>query len=375
MASPGRCTLRTAEDGALVVALAGGWRLGEGTRSDAVVEAIQARPPARLAFDAAGLAAWGSELVAFTARVIAAARARGVPVDDAGLPAGLRRLLGLLGTTPVRPPPPPAPRPPLLARIGSSGLARGRFTIDAVAFVGEVAVAFGRLVTGRARIRRRDVLFQIQIAGVHALPVVGLVAVLVGLIFAFVSAVQLELFGAELYVADLVAISMVRDMGAVMAAIVVTGRTAAAYAAELGAMQTGQEIDALRVLGISPVEYLVVPRILALATMMPLLTVYADLGGILGGAIVGVGLMDLPARIYYQETVAAVELGQLVGGVVKGAVYGTLVAAAGCFEGLRAHRSAAGVGRATTAAVVDGIVLVIAAAGVFAVAFYLVGWG
>ena len=194
-----------------------------------------------------------------------------------------------------------------------------------------------------------------------------------GLIIAFIAAVQLQSFGATLYVANLTGIAMVRELGPVMTAIIVAGRTGAAFAAELGTMRVTQEIDAITTLGLSPVEFLVLPRVLAVTLMMPFLCVYADLIGVLGGAVVGVGVLHIPPGLYLDQTVHAVSLTDLFGGLLKATTYGFLVGAAGCFMGLRAGRSATAVGRAATSAVVAGIVLVIVACGLYAVLFYRLG--
>jgi phospholipid/cholesterol/gamma-HCH transport system permease protein len=208
---------------------------------------------------------------------------------------------------------------------------------------------------------------------VDALGVVALINFLVGLILAFVGAAQLRQFGAAVYVADLVGIAMVRDMAAIMTAIVMAGRSGAAFAASLGTMQSNQEIDALRTTGISPMDYLVLPRVIALFLMMPLLTLYADVLGVLGGALVGILMLDLSPTLYFQQTFDAVGLDHLFGGLFKGTVYGGLVAIAGCWRGMLSGRTAAAVGQATTSAVVTGILLIISAAGLFAVLFYALG--
>jgi phospholipid/cholesterol/gamma-HCH transport system permease protein len=162
-----------------------------------------------------------------------------------------------------------------------------------LAFIGEAFVAFLKLFTGKARFQRRDLWVIFQETGVQALPIVSLISLLVGLILAFVGAVQLRMFGAQIFVADLVGIGMVRVLGAVMTGVIMAGRTGAAFAGELGTMQVNEEIDALQTLGIPPMEFLVLPRMLALMLMMPLLCLYADLMGLLGGLIVGVGMLNL----------------------------------------------------------------------------------
>ena len=201
----------------------------------------------------------------------------------------------------------------------------------------------------------------------------SLIAFLVGVILAFMGAVQLSQFGASIYVADLVGIGMVRDMGAMMTAIIMSGRTGAAFAAKLGTMKVTQEIDALTTMGISPLEFLVLPRVLALLMMMPLLCLFADFVGILGGAFVGVAMLDLSLTSYLRETISSITFVDFAGGIIKGTTYGGLIALAGCLRGFQCGDSSSAVGDAATAAVVMSIVMVVAACGAFAVAFNFLG--
>ena len=225
------------------------------------------------------------------------------------------------------------------------------------------------MIIGRAHFRRSDLVLIIQQVGAQALPIVSLISVLVGVILAFVGAVQLEQFGADIFIANLVGLGMVRDMGAMMTAVIMAGRTGAAYAAELGTMTVNEEIDALRTMGISPIDFLVVPRILALMLMMPLLTLYANLMGILGGALVGVTLFDIGIYEYFRQTRSAIDLLDLFGGLFKGLVYGAIVAVSGCLRGMECGRISAAVGIATTSAVVTSIVFIVIAAAVLTVAY------
>jgi phospholipid/cholesterol/gamma-HCH transport system permease protein len=213
----------------------------------------------------------------------------------------------------------------------------------------------------------------LQQCGIQALPIVSLISLLVGLILAFVGAVQLMMFGAQIYVASLVGIAMVRVMGAIMTGIIMAGRTGAAFAAQLGTMQVNEEIDALKTLGISPMEFLVLPRMLALTLMMPLLCLYADLMGILGGLIVGVGMLDLSAVEYFNQTKASVTLTYFWIGLFHSAVFGVLVALAGCLRGLQCGRSASAVGDAATSAVVTGIVSIIVATAIITIMCNVLG--
>jgi phospholipid/cholesterol/gamma-HCH transport system permease protein len=240
-------------------------------------------------------------------------------------------------------------------------------TAAALAFFGEGVLALGALLRGRARFRMTDLLVVIQDCGPRALGIVSLISFLIGLILGFVGAVQLQQFGASIFVANLVAVAMTREIGCIMTAIVMAGRTGAAFAAQLGTMNTNQEIDALSTMGISPMEFLVLPRMLALILMMPLLTIYADLVGILGGAVVGMGMLGLGSTEYFEQTRGAVNLASFFIGVSKSAVFGVLVALVGCLRGLQSGRSAAAVGLAATSAVVTSIVLIIVIDGLFAV--------
>jgi phospholipid/cholesterol/gamma-HCH transport system permease protein len=356
--------------------LAGAWRLASGIPSAEPVERELTGPttPRAVDFDTSGLGEWDTSLLTFVTRVTALCRERGVEADRAGLPAGVQRLLTLAVAVPEKEDARgAADAASWLTRVGATTQAAWRELLENVAFLGEIALAFGRLLTGRARYRRSDLLVFIQQVGAEALGIVTLISFLVGLILAFVGAVQLEQFGATIYVADLVGIAMVREMGAMMTGIVMAGRTGASYAAQLGSMKVNQEIDALTTMGIDPLDFLVLPRVIALCLMMPLLCLYADARGILGGAAVGSGMLDLSATTYFDETFAAVSVSNLVGGVVKATTYGMLIAAAGCLRGMQSGSSSSAVGDATTSAVVTGIVLIIVTCGIYAVVFYLLG--
>jgi len=310
----------------------------------------------------------------FLVRVREESQRRGVRVDPRGLPGGVARLLELADAVPERKDARGKQKPPtFLERIGLGAEAAWDAADEFLAFLGEVAVAMGHVLRGHARLRMSDLLVFMQEAGAQALPIVSLISFLVGTILAFVGAIQLEQFAAQIYVADAVGIGMAREMGAMMTAIVMAGRTGAAYAAQLGSMTVTQEIEALKTMGISPIEFLVLPRMIALCLMMPLLCLYSDLLGILGGYAVGRGMLGISGRVYFNQTINAVDLGDVAGGVFKASVYGILIAVAGCLRGLQSGRSASAVGEATTSAVVTGIVLVICACGIFAVTFYILG--
>jgi phospholipid/cholesterol/gamma-HCH transport system permease protein len=374
--SSAQLSLAQAPDGGLVVQFAGPWLLR--SERPAPRELESALDPARVRrvdFDARELSGWDSALVAFLARVLRTCEERGIAADRAGLPEGVRRLLALAEAVPERSgarrdagePPPWIERLGLLALRAAGGLAAP------LAFLGEVTLASLRLVVLRARFPMRDFLFYVQQCGAQALPIVTLIGFLIGLILAFMGAVQLLRFGATIYVADLVALAMVREMGAVMTAVVMAGRTGAAFAAQLGTMKVTEEIDALRTLGLSPIEFLVLPRMLALVAMMPLLTLYADFWGIVGGVVVSATMLDLTVTQYLNETFAAATMTDVVLGVVKSVVFGALVALASCYQGMRTGDSASAVGESATRAVVNGIVLIIVTDGIFAVLCNILG--
>jgi phospholipid/cholesterol/gamma-HCH transport system permease protein len=348
----------------------------DGLPSPAEVEAqLGAQPSAgRLAFDTREVTGWDTGLLVFVHKVLGAATARGLTVDRSGLPEGVGKLLDLAAVVPERDTKRGGEDQSRLARIGNATIAAALGAREMITFVGEASLALARAAVGRARFRRVDLLLNIQQAGASALGIVSLISFLVGLILAFVGAMQLRQFGAQIYVADLVAIGMGREMGAMMAAIIMAGRTGAAYAAQLGTMRVNEEIDALSTMGISPFEFLVLPRMLGLILMMPLLTIYADVVGIAGGAVVGVGMLKVGFLPYWEHTWAAVSLEDFAAGLIKSAVFGVLIAIAGCLRGMQCGRSSAAVGLAATSAVVTGIVFIIVSDAILTVVYDAIGF-
>src|SRR5262245_7798933 len=361
-------------DGA-VLELAGHWLSQRGLpEPSAALGELQAARVNHVAFDARQVASWDSGLVTFVLKVLGEMAARSVTADRAGLPDGVRRLIAMAEAVPERQTGRTDARPPWLARIGTKTIAASRGVTVGFAFLGEALLAFGALVRRHARFRVSDLLVVIQDCGPRALGIVSLISFLIGLILAFVGAVQLQQFGASIFVANLVAIAMTREIGCIMTAIVMAGRTGAAFAAQLGTMNTNQEIDALSTMGISPMEFLVLPRMVALIAMMPLLTVYSDLVGILGGAVVGLGMLGLSPTEYIEQTRAAVHVSDFLIGIAKSSVFGVVVALAGCLRGMQSGRSAAAVGLAATSAVVTSIVWLIVLDGIFAVILNVLGF-
>ncbi len=363
----GEISFSRPSDDTLLVRLAGSWKIDkELPAAGDVQQQIETRSGIKqLTFNTEALTGWDSLLLTFLLKVIADCSQLKIHVEKTGLPKGVQGLLTLATAVPERKGARrETARDPLLARIGAGAVDFGRSAFEMLDFIGDAFLALVRMLQGKARFRRSDLILIIQECGAQALPIVALISLLIGLILAFVGAVQLLMFGAQIYVASLVGITMVRVMGAFMTGIIIAGRTGAAFAAQLGTMEVNEEIDALKTLGISPMEFLVLPRMTALALMTPLLCLYADLMGLLGGLIVGVGLLDLNVVEYYNMTRASVSLNDLWIGLFQSGVFGVLVAAAGCLRGMQCGRSALAVGEATTSAVVTGIVSIIVATAI-----------
>jgi phospholipid/cholesterol/gamma-HCH transport system permease protein len=358
------------EAGALRLRLRGDWKLKTGLPTSADVEKQLGSLEGlrRLSLDASDLGRWDSGLLAFIVSLHEFCRTREVDLNAGNLPEGAQRLLALATAAPQRQGTRrSATRADFFTRVGAESLAIWRSAGEMLGFIGEAMQSFGRLAARRARFRWSDLIEVVHDCGAAALPIITLIAFLVGLILAFVGAVQLQQFGAQIYVANLVGIAMAREMGALMTAIIMSGRTGAAFAAQLGTMQVSEEIDALTTFGLSSMDFLVLPRMIALVLMMPLLCIYADLMGIVGGAVVGVGMLHLSVIEYLNETINGVALLDFGVGLVKSSVFGVLVAVSGCMRGIQCGRSASAVGLAATSAMVTSIVLIIVTDGIFAV--------
>jgi phospholipid/cholesterol/gamma-HCH transport system permease protein len=360
----------TRDDGRVVLVLSGDWLRGGETA--AIQGEVPAEAPGR--YDTGELGEFDSTLPAF---ILAHLRSVAKPASGAepskpsldGLPSNL---LGLMELALAVPEEIEARQTPAdfseIKKLGITSLDVWA-SIQAVSeFTGQSVLALGRFVMGRARFRARDFWMIIQECGAQALPIISLISVLVGMILAFVGNVQLANFGASLYVADLVGIAMVREMGVGMTAIIMSGRTGAAFAAHLGSMKANQEIDALKTFGFDPFDFLVLPRLLALVLMMPLLTLYANAAGIFGGMLVGAAV-GIPPVLYWNETVATIDLTTASLGVFKSVFFGAVIAMSGCLQGMHAGNSSAAVGEATTRAVVASITAIIILDSGFAAIF------
>ncbi|KXV41218.1 ABC transporter permease [Gluconobacter japonicus] len=357
-----------------VLSLQGSWTARSGSIPSFPKNGLDDAPAGSvLAFDTRETARWDTGLIAFLWDVKRIGHDRHITLETQSLPAPMRQLLDLLPDVPATKPAPRPKRLPFLEAVGGRTLS-GLTEIGTVASLGAMTVKGGFLaLSGRSRMRFVDLLTDTTNAGPYALLIVGIVNFLVGAILAFVGAVELQKFAAGIYVASLVGIAMVREMAAVMTAIIMAGRTGGSYAARISTMQGNEEIDALNVFGIPTSTYLILPAVLSLIITMPFLYLYGCLVGMLGGFVVAISMLDITAAGYFHQTVTSFGIGQFIFAFVKSIVFGAFIGLTSCRIGLKAGRSAADVGIAATRAVVVGIVGVIAIDAIFAVIADVVG--
>ncbi len=350
----------------LAVKLNGDWLITAGIPgvNEVVAQLDGSKIIQRLVFDCSKLGQWDSGLVVFLFHLIRECQHRKIQVGLEGLPSGVQKLLAMALKINEHLPAAKLEDETCFTRVADKVLKVWESVLSLLDFLGQITVAFGRLITGRIYFRRDEFTGMLQRCGADAFFLVSLISALVGIILAFIGATQLKMFGAQIYIANFVGIGMVRAMGAMMTAILMAGRTGAAFAAELGLMQTNEEIDDLKTLGVAPVEFLVIPRILALVIMMPLLTLYAKFMGIVVGFMIGISLLGLNPVEYWQHTRSAVTLNNLWIGLIHSFVFGVIIAVAGCYRGMRCKRSAAAVGEATTSAVVSAVISIVIATAI-----------
>jgi phospholipid/cholesterol/gamma-HCH transport system permease protein len=366
---PARASAAMAGD-TLEVSLGGDWQVTAPRPS--WPEVAGERHPAVVRLRADEVGSWDTSLLLFVFAAEEWCRKERVHCDTGALPEKVRRLLGQL-TSSHETSVPVDRSENFLTSVGLATQDIWRKAKDISNFVGECVLSASRLVRNPRKFRWRDCLEEMQQCGAMALPIVSLVSLLVGVTLAYTGAIVLRQYGGDIYIADLIGLSMVREMGAVMTAVVLAGRTGAAFAATLGNMKANEEIDALETLGIPAVEFLVLPRLIALGVMMPLLALYANLLGVVGGMMVAAGVLQIPPTAYWVEMQTSVGVMDIGTGLIKALTFGLLIGFAGCLRGLQAERSAAGVGRAATSAVVTGILLIIVFDAIYAVLFNAMG--
>jgi phospholipid/cholesterol/gamma-HCH transport system permease protein len=357
----------------LKVTVGGRWKITEPRPNwDKTARSVGAKKPAKIVFVAEDLEQWDSSLLLYLFEAQQWGRAVGISCDVDALPEKVRGLLQQLAAAHAKSV--PADRAPsFVAQVGQATLNIRGNVQEIFHFVGECVIAAIKLARAPQKFRWRDCLAEMQQCGPMAVPIVSLVSFLVGVTLAYTAAIVLRMYGGDIYVADLIGLSTVREAGAVMTAVVVAGRTGAAFAATLGNMKNNEEVDALETLGIPAVQFLVLPRLLALAVMTPLLTLYANALGIIGGLVVAWGLLSISPAAYWAEMLTIVDLSDVLSGVIKATAFGLIIGLSGCLRGLQAERSAAGVGRAATSAVVTSILLMVIADAIFAVLFNVLG--
>ncbi|MDP2076225.1 ABC transporter permease [Hydrogenophaga sp.] len=359
----------TGQDNAWVLGIGGEWRGHRAALPAAPGTLVQGE----VGFDTTALSSWDVALASSLWQRLSALARPPVKIDLQGLPEGLREILSmaLTETSVVTT---PRLEPGRIARVGASTQAWWNEGRRSLTFVGEVLMSVGRLLRGRSGMRWSDLAWQVEQTGPRSLPIVALVSFLVGLIVAYMGAAQLQRFGAQNFIADLVTVGVVREVAALLVGIVLAGRVGAAFAAQIGSMRANEEVDALTTLGVNAVDFLVLPRVVALLIVGPMLTAFAAVVGMGVGWLVAVGLYGVTPLEYVYASAQALTLPHVLIGLLKGTVYSVLVALAGCLQGMSAGRSAQAVGDATTAAVVQAIVWMVVAASVLTVVFQQLGW-
>lgn len=362
------------------------WQLGSAPDGDALCTALNLAfsslatsssttssitPTNSIVLNTKKLGTWDSSLVIALLQVSHWSAQNKISLNTSATPEGLQQLLKLATSIPVYTST-QTTTPYFSKRLSQKVEQLGQGVSDSLIFIGDVTLAFTQWLRGNAKTRSSDIAFFIDQAGPKALAIVTLIALLVGMILAYLGSVQLRQLGAQVYVADLVAIGMVREMGALMTAVIMAGRTGAAYAAQLGTMQVNEEIDALKTMGISSMEFLVLPRLLALVFVMPLLCIYANVVGMIGGAIVATS-MDVSVTQYVLQSQGAVDWVDITTGLVKSIFFGVLIAIAGCQAGLHCGRNSDAVGMAATNAVVRAIVYLVVADAAFNILYDKLG--
>lgn len=340
---------------------------------ESLYDSFEHTPLQSLDIDCTGLQKWDSTLVVIICELIKEAKKKSVTFQMTGFPDSLKRLVDLAFSVNRNPPPHGDISLPWLEGLGSWGVSRWHAFCKGIEFIKQTFASLGRMFIGKAVFRRVDFLFALEDCSYKAIAIVSVVSFMVGLILAFVGAIQLRIFGVEIYVASLVAIGMTRIMGAIMTGIIMSGRTGASYAATIGTMQVNEEIDALRTMGIPVTDFLVLPRISSLIITMPILTMLSDFMGVLGGAAVGVFMLDISVEEYWKYTYAALKIHNFLVGLFHGFIYGFVIAICGCYYGVNCGRNADSVGVATTKAVVSSIVWMILVTGLMTVIFEEMG--
>ena len=364
---------RPSPDGGLILSIVGALNTAStGQAWRQALRLVNQHQPARLIVDASRLTYCDGAGAALLLELRRHQQGRRQTYEIQSLDPAYQALLDLYDRWETQRPESVAQAESPVAQIGRATVAVWNDVVVLIAFVGQLSLALIQAVRRPAVVRWKDAVLTAELAGVNALPIISLLGFLLGLIMAFQSAIPMRQFGADIYVANLIGLSMLRELGPLLTAIILAGRSGSAFAAELGTMKVSEEIDALTTMGLEPVGFLVVPRVIAAVAMTPLLSVFASLLGLIGGAVVMLSL-GFPLVTYIIQIKSAVTVGDLLGGLGKTFVFGIVVAAIGCLRGLQTKSGAGAVGESTTRAVVSGLVLITIVDGIFAVIFYCLG--
>ncbi|MBD5398123.1 ABC transporter permease [bacterium] len=329
--------------------------------------------PEKIIINAINLKSWDSTLAIFITDIYKITKQKNINIENKNFSQDLITLLSLVNKPQIKPSIPKVKKLDFLSNIGNSFLILITKIKDVLKFLKQTLLSIGRTINGTVVMRPIDFFFALDDCGPKAIGIVSLISFMVGLILAFVGAIQLKLFGAEIYIATLVSIGMTRIMGAIMTGIIMAGRTGSSYAATIGTMQVNEELDAMKTMGISRIDFLLIPRLLALTIAMPFLTILSDIMGIIGGGFVGIILLDIPCLEYLKYTTQSFTTTNFLVGLFHGLAYAIIIALCGCYYGLNCGRDADSVGQTTTKAVVSSIVWMIVITGIITVIFERLG--
>jgi len=363
------------DDSELVLVFSGDWvlRADRPNYRTILESAKQARHYSSLRFEVHDLKAWDTAFLTFVRGAWDWAEHNEMDCRFGDLPEGVQNMIRLSRAVPEWKHAVKAKPADFFTQVGEDAIQVYHGFDGYFSFIGQLLIALFAFVRGQAQLRWKDFLFLLQSTGPMALMIVSLLSFLTGLIIAFIGVIQLQKFAADIYVADLVGLAVTRELAAVMTGVIMAGRTGAAFAAQIGSMQVNEEVDALTSFGISPMQFLVVPRVIALVIMMPLLCICADFVGILGGMVVAVAISEVSIVQYFNQVEQAVGLSDFFGGIFKSGVFGVIIALAGCYRGLNCGRDATAVGLAATSAVVTAITWIVISDAAFAVLFHILG--
>ena len=364
------------ENAALVLSLSGNWLFKTARPAFSKVSEFYKTNGASLTslrIEDSGIENWDTALLIFVRRCREYSKENDLKCLLESLPEGVQKMVDLSFAVPESEEMSTKQRFGLSENVGRSTLIIYESQLRYFDFIGRFCMDMVAFFVGRSQLRKRDFLELLQSTGPQALGIVSLLSFLMGLIVAFVGVIQLQKFGADIYVADLVGIAMTRELAAVMLGVIMAGRTGAAFAAQIGSMRVNEEVDALACFGISPMQFLVLPRIFVLVLMMPLLCVCADFVSIIGGMTVALSISNVTSLQFINQIGEAVSLNDFFSGIFKSIVFGLIIGIAGCYRGLNSGKDASAVGIAATSAVVTAITWIVIADAVFAISFQILG--